>query len=361
MISLRQLLSIQLLRWWPRRSQQELLLGLGERKSWKDADREQALEQLSVWMQQELGLPGELDWRPPPVEVVREDLWGGLHSLGLPLDRTTPGVSGYLAALARLTGASSAKALSNSLVGGLRPDRLDHRWLFFLSQLDQGPLQADALLYHRRKRAAVAGVLQAAGADVQAALLLYSLVALQQRRRTVEKGALPRRLLPKPVSALSQTLLRPGQLKPLLELARRKGRGDLAALVLECALTEAHILPHPPRRSRRGSSATEGSTLPHPLPDGELWLSAVEKELPSLTQLLGQEAPFFSFRVGWMRAWRERKPLPLAPPEIHSDPYIHALRQLQQQKNGEEAEVVDGEASGTFMLLPLLRKKGLLR
>lgn len=343
---------------WPRRSQQELLLGLGERKSWTDQDREESCARLTLWLHEELGLPADLEGVPAK-KSTKEEILVGLTGLGLRVDRQVPGVGGIYAALAELTGASSAKTLANSLIPGLQPKRPDHRWILLLSRLGSGRLPLDALLYHRRSVAAVTTALRAGSLDTSTALLLYSLVALQQRRRTIEGKPLPRRFLSKPVSALSGTLLVHSQLRPLLTLAREVDRGDLAAFVLECALTEAHLLPHLPRQPRNATSVELSAFAERHT--GERWLQAVEQELSSLGTLLGEDAAFFSFRVAWMRSWRKQHPLPTVPPEISEQPYIFALQQLQRQKNGETADQVSADSPGLFMLLPLLRKRGLLR
>jgi hypothetical protein len=49
MLPLTAVLSEMLLRMWPRRRHQELLLDLGERKGWTEADRDDALNRLAGW------------------------------------------------------------------------------------------------------------------------------------------------------------------------------------------------------------------------------------------------------------------------------------------------------------------------
>lgn len=182
MLPLSAVLSEMLLRIWPRRRHQELVLDLGERKGWTEADRDDALDRLAGWSIGELGLPELL---PPRLDL------DGVAPPGLPavaLDRVKPvgGVGLQVVALAALAG-TAPKTLANSLGSGLRSDRRDHRWLGFLTRLSAGQPSEDAWIYHRRSPTTVSEELSlrahAPFFDAGDALLVLSIVALWQRRR----------------------------------------------------------------------------------------------------------------------------------------------------------------------------------
>ena len=54
MPSLADALSSVLLRLWPARRHQELLLDLGERKGWTEPDRAGVIDRLAAWLEEEL-------------------------------------------------------------------------------------------------------------------------------------------------------------------------------------------------------------------------------------------------------------------------------------------------------------------
>ncbi len=344
---------------WPRRSQQELLLDLGERKGWRVSNYDAALAAVCGWLEDELGL-GATQWQPPEREA-HVDL-ATVRDLGTRRGPTGPsgGVAMWAEALGPAVGATP-KTLANSLARGLRPDRSDHRWLVSIARASRSSPRSsgiDAWLYHRRSPTNVSCALASLGADdpydAGDALLVVSLLALWQRRRPTQaarsnKGRLrSRRETPKPVAALAPTLASPGQLPHLLRLARTlPGGRDLALLGLEAALTEAHLAPHAPRR---GGLDTW---------DGETWLRAAESEGRAFEDLIGRsDAAVIAFRIERMRAWRERRPS--CPIEgVSGVPYVEASLALEAARAGAPAAAAFSvHTPGLLMLLPLLRNRG---
>ena len=354
------ILSTMLLTLWPRRRHQELLLDLGERKGWSDADRAEAVGRLADWLIAEVGLP--------------EALTPGAHRSGsapralpdVPGDGVEPigGVGIHTVALARLAGVAP-KTLANTLADGLRSDRRDHRWLLFLSRVDAGDIHDDAWIFHRRSPGAVARALAARACaddlDAADALLVLSLVALWQRRRRTDEARasrgveLPRRVLPKPIAALESWVLSPSQIGPLVELGVRRGGAIGQALIgvaLDAALTEAHLAPHRARRS----DAAPGS--------GESWLRPVHEVLDrgSVTELLGEtERGVFRWRVARMRAYRSSVPTPGPDESVAAHPYVALARAIDAARSeGPVERGFHGSDPGYFMLLPQARRLGLL-
>lgn len=337
---------------WPRRRQQELLLDLGERKDWTEADRRRAVETLAAWLVSEVGLPDVL-----PAACHRSV--GGLPGVASS-GEAVGGVGRRSVALAAVAGVAP-KTLANSLSGGLRTERPDHRWLRLVARIEAGEADSDALVFHRRSPVVVTRALARLAdpaLDAGDALLLLSLVALWQRRRpTAEARAArgsvqPRRVVPKPVAALIQETLLPGQLRPLVEHALNIGGAPgsaLAAVALDAALTEAHLAPH---RARRTDSV--GS--------GEAWLGRVEGELarPEVGRLLGpEEREVFSWRVARMRAYAAGRPGPSGAPPAH--PYVELALAIDRQRAGGDGDRrFDPWTPGYFMLLPQARRLGLL-
>lgn len=360
MLPLAAVLSDMLLRMWPRRRHQELLLDLGERKGWTDADRDDALERLAGWSLTELGLPDRLPARTGLDGVALPGL------PAVPLDRVKPvgGVGLQMVALAALAG-TAPKTLANSVGSGLRSDRRDHRWLGFLPRLSAGHLSEDAWIYHRRSPRAVGEELAARAHapffDAGDALLVLSIVALWQRRRRPGEARasrsqlVSRRELAKPIAALDGWVMMPSQLGPLLEYGvERGGTGGRAvvAVSIEAALTEAHLAPH----RARATGAAVGS--------GEGWLRAVEQALgrPPVAQVLGvEEHEVFAWRVARMRAYAARQPTPLPGGAASAHPYTKLARAIDDALGKRPSERLFHAADpGYFMLLPQARRLGLV-
>ena len=345
---------------WPRRSQQELLLDLGERKGWSESERSAQLLAAARWMQRELLLAPQVEVphhrAPPPVLAA-------VRALGEALaPKPFSGVARSAEGLAPALG-SSSKTLVNSLSVGIRASRSDHRWLLLLARLVAGDHPVDAWLFHRRSPASVSAELGSMARrhpylDAVDAVLLLSLFALWQRRRPVtrargNRGRIrSRRSTPKPVAALGGSLILLGQVQRLGEIAADMG-GEagraLLLLVLEAALTEAHLAPHSARRSAARSPGT-----------GESLLAAVQEILESHASRLGQEAAaVLSFRVERMRAWRDGRPLQkfLLPTVRH--PYVQASLLLERARNTvPPAQTFNPHTPGLLMLLPQLRSRG---
>ena len=131
-------------RLWPRRSQVELLLDLGERKGWNESDRLAQLRAAASWLAQEEVVGAVAPSRPQPgVE------WASLKEVLAPLapDRLegrAAGTSSLLTFLAPAVGAHP-KTLANSLREGIRTSRSDHRWLMLLGRVLSDPATVDAL------------------------------------------------------------------------------------------------------------------------------------------------------------------------------------------------------------------------
>ena len=181
------------------------------------------------------------------------------------------GVTKLSAELSAYVGAG-AKSIDNALSEGLQADAPAHRWLLLLARLGGPPEElqpVELLLYHRRSRRAVDQWLSNratspdSGMDISDALVCFSLLSLLQRRRpTSEVRAsrgeeVSRRDVAKPVAAMEDELIQKGQIRPLICLAlslsrcakpeRKQAGRVLAWTVLECALTQTHLLVHLPR------------------------------------------------------------------------------------------------------------------
>jgi hypothetical protein len=347
---------------WPRRAQQELLLDLGERKSWDANDYQEALACACAWLGDELSLRADPQsaftpaWRVDPAsfrDLGARHGWTGGSS----------GVAKWAEAIAPAVG-SSPKTLVNSLTRGLRSDRSDHRWLVSVAHAagtSSSWSQIDAWLYHRRSAASVSSALSSLGANGQYsagdATLVFSLLALWQRRRPTQAArsnksqTRTRRETPKPVAALRSSLASPGQLPHLLRLARTLAAGrDLALLGVEAALTEAHLAPHAARRSSSRDTW-----------DGETWLGAVEVAVADFRDLVSvDDAAVIGFRIERMRAWREARPLVSHRPP-GSAPYVEASMALEATRAGAApVATFSPHTPGVLMLLPLLRSRGLV-
>ena len=126
---------------WPRRTARELLLDLGERKRWSEADHQGAVARAAAWLRDELLLPATLDVLPPaaPLDTDRARAIGE----ALVVD-TCPGIARWATGLAPALG-TTGKTLANTTSRGLRADRTDHRRARGLARLQHGqhpPVQA---------------------------------------------------------------------------------------------------------------------------------------------------------------------------------------------------------------------------
>lgn len=358
MPALADVLSTLLLRLWPERRHQERLLDLGERKGWDDRDRSEAVGRFADWLSCELRLSAQVEVasNPAPVSITEVSLPGDLREL----HRATPGVGQRTAALARLVG-TAPKTLSNTLRGPLRSDRRDHRWLLLLARLERGEPDVDGLIFHRRTPENVVRALGRGGSpDAGDALLAMSLVSLWQRRRpTVEARAsrgqpVPRRLVPKPAVALKWDVVTLPQLRPLADAAVTRG-GEfgrrLALLVVDAALTEAHLAPH---RSR-GTTTAETAW-------GDHWLRSVQGLLsePGVRGLVGEdEAALLLWRVSRMMAYAAGAPLSPGAPSVH--PHVALASAIDAARVGIPVEHrFRARDPGNFMLLPQARRLGLI-
>jgi hypothetical protein len=349
-------LSDLLARLWPARRKQELLLDLGEHKGWTAGERDAAVARLSEWLQAELCLPTWLAGEPRPIGPWLPEV----ESTG---DQRPPGVGRRAATLARLV-AADAKTLANTLGAGPRSSRADHRWLALLARVQQRSGGVGSVVFHHRAPATVTAQLAAASAspvlDAADAMLLLSLVALWQRRRPTHeaRGALgttlSRRLVPKPVASLAGEVMVVGQLGPLLELAVAWGGAagrTLAGIVLDAALTEAHLAPHLPRRRGSPSLATDAA-----------WRAAVDRLLstPGASALLGPEgAAVFRFRLVRMAAYAAGAS-GLLGVDGADYAYVRLALAIDAARAGNPGDHrFPPHHPGYFMLLPQARRRGL--
>lgn len=350
---------------WPRRSQQEALLDLGWRKAWTEADRDAALIACANWMSHELDLraphsiPRQPETQVPDDAVIAHlrDLAGSSQAV-----ESVPGVAKWLAVVAPAVG-TGAKALANSLTDGLRSDRRDHRWLRAIGRVLSGAGAPHAWAYHHRSAEAVAVELARAGSsanhDTGDAVLLLSLLALWQRRRPTElargnkRRQSTRRSAPKPIAALAGSLVEPPQLQPLFELCNlipQNAARTLATLVVEAALTEAHMAPHADRKRQRATGHASGSGEPWLLPV-ERWLTGAGCSLPAIDQAV------VAFRIATMRAWRDQSPPPRPDATAVRSPYVAASMALSQAHGGDVVDLHQFNLAqpGLLMLSRLIR------
>ena len=348
---------------WPRRAHTELLLDLGERKGWNESDRLAQLQAAASWLESEAVVGAVAPSAQPPAGD-----WASLREVLVPFAPTrsadrAAGTSSLLTALAPAVGAHP-KTLANSLRSGVRPSRPDHRWLLALGNVLSGPRPVEAWLFHRRTPGKLSSALAEPGPDAGGALLALSLLALWQRRRPKADArgsrgqAQPRRRTPKPVAALGWQLIAPGQFPPLLGLATGLGgeRGSaLGLLAIECALTEAHLGPHP----SRGAAANQAALIE----SGEAFLRGAETALCTLRSaglVESEDAAVLSYRIARMRAWRDGAAPPTAASEAQAHRYVAACVALDERRTGKITSLPRFRAStpGLAMLLPQLRAAG---
>ncbi len=341
-------------RLWPTRTQQERLFDLRERKDWGPSELRCSVDCFAKWTSRMLGLPDVIKVQPrghvPSASEIR-----ALISRLLPGTARGDGVGAAIAAIAPAIG-NSGKTIANSLSRGLTSRRRDHRWLLALRRTCvAAPL--DAWVFHRRNPEAVTRELAARAAqedlDAGDAMLLVSLIALWQRRRPTSDArgnrghAQSRRETPKPVAALGEELVAPGQIAHLTALATHLDRPHAEAmlwLTWECALTEAHLAPHLPRAGGHRTS-------------GETFLVEVERSVIRARErrvISAREAEVVAFRIASMRAYRDRQPLAAPSPAIAQHSYVAACWQLTEARLERRVPIgpSDPWASGLMMLLP---------
>lgn len=355
---------------WPRRSQQEALFDLGWRKAWTEVDRTAAVASAACWIAAELALSLPQDGDSAPlVQEADSVAIARLQALAtlLPKVEVQAGIADWICRLAPAVGAGP-KTLANSLTDGLGADRRDHRWLRAISRIVGGRGSPNAWAYHRRSPADVAGELaRAAGEhcyDTGDALLILSLLALWQRRRPAEqargnKGKVSaRRLATKPIAVLAGALVEPKQIAPLLKLCDSiaptapSAAHALAVLVVECALTEAHLAPHADRNRQRRAGHARSS--------GDQWLFPVEPWLQGANSVLdAEETATLAFRIAAMRAWRDRGPAAEPEPAAVRLPYVVASMALSLARTGDKSDLANLDLSqpGLMMLAPQIRSR----
>jgi hypothetical protein len=355
---------------WPRRAHQELLFDLGERKGWDESDRRTAVQRATAWLVRELELPESVRVtnNTPQAGEADDYVQGLARRLGTMVGTSEPsiGVATWVCGIAPALG-SSAKTLANSLSGPIRADRGDHRWLRAIARAERGGGQPDAWCFHRRSPASMVDALGALAVtdcfDAGDALLVLSLLALWQRRRSTESTranrgrSASRRATPKPVAGLIGALTQPAQAVALVNLAHHLGADAgraVSELAIECALTEAHLAPHPSRVSWQRSE---------PPSAGESWLKAAGLALSQAGELIAaDDRAVFSFRIERQRAWREARPQADVGEHLRCHPYVAACLALEQtfiHPDGDRT-ALDASAPGLLMLLPALRSRGIL-
>lgn len=349
-------------RCWPSRAHRELLLDLGERKGWDETEFGLAVQQALGWLVENLHLPTTLAVPTPRAEPDLRLLRPFAEELAGSQD--LQGVSRWIVGIAPALGVGP-KTLANSLKGGLQSRRADHRWLSLIVRVLRGEAAPDAWAFHRRSPTNVANELaHLAGSsvvDAGDAVLLSSLLALWQRRRPTHESRAnrgvvrSRRESPKPIAAMHDGLIVPGQLRPLTELAHKldppHGQA-LWLLAVEAALATAHLAPHPARRS--GSADTH---------TGENWLREVDAVLQSADSLIGEgDREVIRFRIDRMRAWRDKRRQSESEFEGVRSPYVRASLALERAHHRNPVGDVrfDPHTPGVLMLIPLLRRHALL-
>lgn len=356
---------------WPRRTQQELLFDLGERKRWSAQDRREAICECANWLNRELALPAVLKpvtGDPNSMRSADEDAIRYVRTLAEALPPTqakTADVASWIVRAAPGLGAG-AKALANSLGPRLQSQRADHRWIRGLHRASIAPTTG-AWCFHRRDPASVAAALGAMidtdAYDVGDATLLVSLLALWQRRRSTagvraNRGQeRARRDTPKPIAGLAGVLASPGQAARLRELLAgmptAAQRGTLV-LLLETFLTEAHLVAH----RARVSSVPDTTDSSH-----HVWMRNIEQLIAIAADVLPEsDTRLYGYRVALMRAYQEDAAQPAASEALHAEPYVAAYMALVAG-NGPNTNTQGRFAAATpgiFMHMPALRRRGLL-
>jgi hypothetical protein len=330
---------------WPRRRQQEALFDLPERKQWTRRERIVAIRDCADWLIENGVIIAHQIQTPvlSPADLTR--LRANVAGRA-PVADGPPGVAADLQRIAPMVG-SAPKTLANSLGRFPRCDRLDHRWLVALGRLASEPLPL-GLRYEDRSQAAMRTLLERVAGhralgqlDAVDAIIIFSLIALWQRRRPTSqvrgnrRHTSCRRTAPKPLVRLCDTLILPQQVLTLL----RVDHADVRTLALEAALTRAHLLPH---ADRVGGA----STLPRLLP-----------------RLVDGADAMYRYRIAVMQAWRTRQPWPDPPSALAHHPYVINTLALAQRAWGvglstdELARKWNSDWPGKAMLAPALRHR----
>lgn len=331
---------------WPGRSAQEALFDLGERKRWTSEDRADAIEACSSWLL-ELGV--EITAISPSKPLSWPEIRESLSVQDETDSLSSDGVAKDLHVLGELV-SPAAKTLANNLGGKwFRPARADHRWLLCLGRTLITGQKYEGYLFHRRSFRHINEALaqcyshmKAEQLDTADVMLLFSLIALWQRRRPTEKvksnrkQSKPRRTTAKPIVGRAGDLLERGCLRPNVNFAVRRNSPALLSLVIELALTEAHLVPHPRRSS--GNSLYSG------------WLESVLEQLerPEIQTLLGKEWAPFQYRTDTMRSYREKIPFPSPPESLVDVPFANSIWNLNLCHQGAKR---NGDIAGSVEVL----------
>lgn len=347
---------------WPRRAQQEALLDLGERKTWTHADRRRQIEAVARWLIDNQVAPQRVAVAPASpmtLETARQHA----ASLGPSIGDRDAAVAIDLQQIAPLVGCATPKTLANSLSAWPRSSRPDHRWLQAIAVLTDAPTPPSGLCFDDRSTENLARLLGRTGGrmragcpDARDALVLFSLLALWQRRRPTaavraNRGRpSTRRQAPKPMAGLSRDLIGARQFARLIDGAITHNQPAIAELAFEAALTAAHLGPH---RARKTGDLDLRWLLP----------TACERVL-ELEALLGpRRAALWRHRVDIMISYRDRADRPEPPAEIARHPYVHMTTLLDRQRRGAAidhavlAQALRDDWLGKAMLAPIIHHR----
>lgn len=337
---------------WPKRRAQEALLDLGENKPWQPTDRQRVVQEVAAWLVEAGVLPSDVQAAPAPSLSITEIRQRAAASAPATAEGP-PGVAIDLAKLAPALG-SSAKTLANSLSLGLNVARPDHRWLLALARLDDARLAR--LPFHRRSHAAMGTLLARLAAhvavaqpDAADALLVFSALALWQRRRRTTEGrasrgrSLRRREVAMPIAGLAHGLITQGAFEALVCWQHSAA----VLLAFEAGVTVAHLEPRVPRRTS-------------PLAGTVWWPANLRRHLARL--IPEDERWHFEHRLGIMEAWRQHTPWPEPPAPIAGHSYVRFAAALASLRTGRPlapdlAAVVADDWEGRAMLAPMIRER----
>ena len=143
---------------WPKRTQQEKLLDLGEQKPWSKAMARKAIVTLSHWLWTEVFIETCVDpaTRKPAAERAALRAFGQNLNASVSGRRNRenhPDVAAWICVVAGSVG-GSPKTLSNS-ISTEKSSNPTHRWLRLISRVQAGGVPEDAWLYHRRSVSSV--------------------------------------------------------------------------------------------------------------------------------------------------------------------------------------------------------------
>ncbi len=330
---------------WPKRSAQELLFDLGERKKWDETQRLAAVASCAAWWSR-WGV-GPKNPQPFGIDVL-------VGSAGHPGNISSKKQS-FIEALGKRQRPLQVNLTTCTKDVSKQPQRLvsEQTELItvgcYASRYIQQPLPK-GFLYHRRSIAHLNealdvcyGHLQIEQMDTADAMLLFSLISHWQRRRPTQEVRAnrqkeqTRRATPKPIARLLESLLARGRFQPNLDFASEHSSPSIVSLLSELALTNAFLASHTPRRTK-DKTETPDST-------GQEWLDAIKDHLskPEVRALVECEADFFDYRAQVMRAYLLKENIfPPLPETIPKRPYISSLWALNvlyiERKSGVENE-----------------------